>query len=63
MFIKRIGGNTATDNVKAIFANPKRIFTNELGTQCSWLGQRNNFKICDLSLMAIIKGTHLFLLI
>lgn len=60
MFIKRIGGNTATDNVKAIL---KRIFTNELGTQCSWLGQRNNFKICDLSLMTIIKGTHLFLLI
>lgn len=53
MFIKRIGGASGTDNVKAIL---KRIFTNELGTHCSWLGQRNNFKICDLSLIAAIKS-------
>lgn len=53
MYIKRIGGTNGTDNVKAIL---KKIFTNELGTKCSWLGQRNNFKICDLLLITIIKG-------
>ncbi|XP_032690716.1 uncharacterized protein LOC116853667 [Odontomachus brunneus] len=56
MYVKRIGGTNGTDNVKAIL---KRIFTNKLGTQCSWLGQRNNFKICDLSLITVIKDVVL----
>lgn len=53
MFIKRIGGTSGTYNVKAIL---RKMFTNELGTHCSWLGLRNNFQICDLSLIAGIKG-------
>ncbi|XP_025262568.1 uncharacterized protein LOC112637337 [Camponotus floridanus] len=56
MYVKRIGGANGTDNVKAIF---KRIFTNHLGTKCSWLGQRNNFKICDLSLITVIQNAVL----
>lgn len=56
MYVKRIGGANGTDNVKAIF---KRIFTNQLGTKCSWLGQRNNFKICDLSLITVIQNAVL----
>lgn len=60
MYVKRIGGTNGTDNVKAIL---KRIFTNNLGTKCSWLGQRNNFKICDLSLITVIKSKCLHLLI
>ncbi|XP_025997373.1 uncharacterized protein LOC113005725 isoform X2 [Solenopsis invicta] len=53
-FLERIGGTNAAENVKAIL---KRIFTNKLGTQCSWLGQRSNFKICVLSV--IIKNVIL----
>ncbi|XP_039313795.1 uncharacterized protein LOC120359643 [Solenopsis invicta] len=55
-FLERIGGTNAAENVKAIL---KRIFTNKLGTQCSWLDQRSNFKICDLSVIAIIKDVIL----
>ncbi|KAK4879402.1 hypothetical protein RN001_007548 [Aquatica leii] len=53
-FIKTIGGRHPKDCVHRIL---KRIYSNRLGVHCSWLGQRNNFRVCDLRNMIIIKET------
>eukprot|EP00102_Acyrthosiphon_pisum_P020854 XP_016658064.1 PREDICTED: uncharacterized protein LOC107883111 [Acyrthosiphon pisum] len=52
-FVTQIGGTDAKNFVKRIF---QRLFSNELSSKCSWTGFRNNFKLENLTIVAIIKG-------
>ncbi|KAJ3619401.1 hypothetical protein MTP99_005086 [Tenebrio molitor] len=51
-YIKGIGGRHAKDNINRIL---KRVYSNELGTKCSWLGQRQNYRVCDLVNIKLMK--------
>lgn len=52
-FVTQIGGLNVHNFTKRVFA---RIFTNELATQYSWTGFRNNNPLKQLKLTTIIKG-------
>ncbi|KAB0801048.1 hypothetical protein PPYR_05402, partial [Photinus pyralis] len=51
-FISSIGGRNVKDNIHRCL---KSIFSNEAATKCSWLGQRGNFRVCDLSSITVLK--------
>ncbi|XP_011691710.1 PREDICTED: uncharacterized protein LOC105452368 [Wasmannia auropunctata] len=51
-FLLKIGGNNPKNNIQRILKN---VFTNECVVDCSWKGKRDNFKICDLKLIKIMK--------
>lgn len=53
IYYKTIGGSNLKEKIVRIL---RRTFSNELAAQTSWLGQRNNFKMCNLLLTATIKG-------
>jgi len=57
-FVTQIGGTDAKNFVKRIFQRP---FSNELSSKCSWTGFRNNFKLENLTIVAIIKGVLLYM--
>ena len=52
-YIKVIGGRHGKDNINRIL---KRVYSNELGVKCSWLGQRQNYRVCDLLNIKLVKG-------
>ncbi|XP_025987209.1 uncharacterized protein LOC105203730 isoform X2 [Solenopsis invicta] len=52
-FMKKIGGK---DNKNMIQRCMNRLFTNEFGIACSWHGRRNNYRICDLKCINILKN-------
>ncbi|KAK5647430.1 hypothetical protein RI129_002322 [Pyrocoelia pectoralis] len=41
-FISTIGGREVKDNIHRCL---KTLFTNDIATKCSWLGQRGNFPL------------------
>ncbi|XP_031344437.1 uncharacterized protein LOC116171628 [Photinus pyralis] len=52
-YMKNIGGHDPKDNINRCLS---RVFTNNLGVQCSWMGHRGNFKVQNLTIMnAIIE--------
>ncbi|XP_011883585.1 PREDICTED: uncharacterized protein LOC105570754 [Vollenhovia emeryi] len=51
-FLIKIGGNNPRDNLHRILKN---VFTNDFAMACSWKGRRDNFKICDLKLIQIMR--------
>ncbi|KAJ3641262.1 hypothetical protein Zmor_027776 [Zophobas morio] len=51
-YIKVIGGRHGKDNINRIL---KRVYSNELGVKCSWLGQRQNYRVCDLLNIKLVK--------
>ncbi|KAK5643694.1 hypothetical protein RI129_007539 [Pyrocoelia pectoralis] len=51
-FISTIGGREVKDNIHRCL---KTIFTNDAATKCSWLGQRGNFRVCDLASITTLK--------
>uniref|UniRef100_A0A2S2PHG5 DUF4806 domain-containing protein n=1 Tax=Schizaphis graminum TaxID=13262 RepID=A0A2S2PHG5_SCHGA len=55
-FVTQIGGLNAVNFTKRVFA---RVFTNQLATQYSWTGFRNNNPLKQLQLIAIIKDVCL----
>ncbi|KAK4882252.1 hypothetical protein RN001_005571 [Aquatica leii] len=57
-YISNIGGKSPRDNVYRIFS---KIYSNNLANLCSWLGQRNNFRVCDLHSMKMIKDAVMLL--
>ncbi|XP_070157975.1 uncharacterized protein [Polyergus mexicanus] len=48
----KIGGHTPKGNIHNVLA---RIFSNECSLQCSWKGQRQNFALFKLHMIAVIK--------
>ncbi|XP_012542129.1 uncharacterized protein LOC105839990 isoform X2 [Monomorium pharaonis] len=52
-FMKKIGGK---DNKNMVQRCLNRLFTNEFGKACSWLGRRNNYRMCDLKCICILKS-------
>lgn len=52
--LTKIGGNNPRDNVHRFL---KKTFTNACALLCSWKGIRNNFRLSDLYLIKIMKGT------
>jgi len=59
-FIITVGGKDLRNFVKRIL---QRLFTNELSSKCSWTGFRNNFRLENLIIINIIKGTVNFVII
>ncbi|CAG9818623.1 unnamed protein product [Phaedon cochleariae] len=53
--LKCLGGRDGKDLLQRCLT---QLFTNELATQCSWFGQRGNFKIKDLNSIKILTGTY-----
>ncbi|XP_048507891.1 uncharacterized protein LOC125500192 [Athalia rosae] len=51
-YLSQIGGNSAKEN---IFRIMRKVFTNDVARQSSWLGLRNNFKISCLKTTLGIK--------
>ncbi|XP_029171124.1 uncharacterized protein LOC114940569 [Nylanderia fulva] len=51
-FILKVGGNNPRDNIHRALC---KIFTNQCAMDCSWKGVRNNFKICDLYFIKIMR--------
>lgn len=54
-YMKSIGGRDGKDFIQRCV---KKIFTNKFGVGCSWLGQRNHHRICDLNFIILLKGNH-----
>ncbi|XP_012532695.1 uncharacterized protein LOC105834614 isoform X1 [Monomorium pharaonis] len=52
-FIKKIGGKNSKNLIHRCMS---RLFTNEFGKACSWRGRRNNYRICDLKCICILKS-------
>ncbi|XP_014477804.1 PREDICTED: uncharacterized protein LOC106746097 isoform X2 [Dinoponera quadriceps] len=52
-FMKKIGGK---DNRSTVQRCMSRLFTNEFGIACSWCGRGNNYRMCDLKCMRVLKG-------
>ncbi|KAF5305926.1 hypothetical protein FQR65_LT07537 [Abscondita terminalis] len=52
--LKQVGGSDIKNHLVRMW---KRVFSNQLAQECSWLGRRNNRKICDLKTTALIKET------
>lgn len=52
-FIQKIGGHTPRENIRNALT---RIYSNDCGVKCSWKGRRENFAICKLRLIAVMKG-------
>ncbi|KAK4873188.1 hypothetical protein RN001_015217 [Aquatica leii] len=52
-FMHGIGGRNIKENINRML---KTCFTNEMATRCSWLGQRGNFRMCDLRIIAVLKN-------
>ncbi|XP_063919400.1 uncharacterized protein LOC135134607 [Zophobas morio] len=50
--LSQIGGNGYKDNVGCVLKN---IFSNEFATNCSWLGQRGNFRLAETKAINIVK--------
>nr|XP_023022480.1 uncharacterized protein LOC111510774 [Leptinotarsa decemlineata] len=48
---KSLGGRDGEDHLYRCLV---QLFTNELSTQCSWFGQRGNYKIKDLNAIKIL---------
>ncbi|KAG5892483.1 hypothetical protein JTB14_015393 [Gonioctena quinquepunctata] len=48
---KSLGGRDAKDHLYRCLG---QLFTNELATQCSWFGQRGNYKVKDLYSIKIL---------
>ncbi|KAF2884647.1 hypothetical protein ILUMI_21534 [Ignelater luminosus] len=51
-YIQSIGGNGYKDNINRIY---KHVFSNSMACGCSWLGQKNNYRLVDKELIEIIK--------
>ncbi|KAK4882455.1 hypothetical protein RN001_005774 [Aquatica leii] len=51
-FISTIGGREVKNNIHRCL---KTIFTNDVATKCSWLGQRGNFCVYDLASTTTVK--------
>lgn len=58
--ITTVGGKDLRNFVKRTL---QRLFTNELSSKCSWTGLRNNFRLENLIIINIIKGTVNFVII
>lgn len=54
-FIQKIGGHTPRENVRNALT---RIFSNDCGVKCSWKGRRENFAICKLRPIAVMKDMY-----
>lgn len=55
-FIHKVGGHTPRENIRNALT---QIFSDECSMKCSWKGRRQNFAICKLRLIAIMKGMHI----
>ncbi|XP_018395233.1 PREDICTED: uncharacterized protein LOC108773796 [Cyphomyrmex costatus] len=53
MFFYLLGGNTAQVQSKN---GLEKLFTNKLGSKCSWFGRKGNYQLCSLHLMAILRS-------
>ncbi|XP_011064377.1 PREDICTED: uncharacterized protein LOC105152048 isoform X2 [Acromyrmex echinatior] len=51
-FIKRIGGKGNKNMIQRCMS---RLFTNEFGISCSWCGRGNNYRMCDLKCIQVLK--------
>ncbi|KAJ8924946.1 hypothetical protein NQ315_001109 [Exocentrus adspersus] len=51
-FVKQIGGANFKDNLKRVYKN---IFSNAFALQCSWLGQKNNYRISTTAVIYAVK--------
>lgn len=51
-YLLKTGGNNPKDNVHRVL---KKVFTNECAMNCSMKGMRNNFRVCNLHLMKILR--------
>ncbi|KAG5888902.1 hypothetical protein JTB14_025340 [Gonioctena quinquepunctata] len=54
--MKSIGGKHVKNNINRCLS---RLFSNQLATQCSWYGQRGNFKLSNLNVMRILRDVML----
>ncbi|XP_071581114.1 uncharacterized protein [Temnothorax nylanderi] len=52
-FMKKIGGKSTKNIVQRCMS---RLFTNNFGIACSWYGRRNNYRMCDLKCICILKS-------
>lgn len=52
-YLTIIGGRNAKDCIVRMM---QKVFANSVAKDCSWLGQRDNYKVCDLTMMKIIRG-------
>lgn len=48
-----IGGVTTKDALKRAL---QKLFSNNLASQCSWTGAKDNFKLKDLKIITCIKS-------
>ncbi|KYN15851.1 hypothetical protein ALC57_11932, partial [Trachymyrmex cornetzi] len=51
-FMKRIGGKGNKNMIQRCMS---RLFTNEFGINCSWCGRGNNYRMCDLKCIQVLK--------
>lgn len=51
--MKRVGGKGSKNLVQRCMS---RLFTNKFGIACSWCGRGNNYRMCDLKCIRILKG-------
>ncbi|XP_071581153.1 uncharacterized protein [Temnothorax nylanderi] len=52
-FMKKIGGKSTKNIVQRCMS---RLFTINFGIACSWYGRRNNYRMCDLKCICILKN-------
>ncbi|XP_031347261.1 uncharacterized protein LOC116173730 isoform X2 [Photinus pyralis] len=52
-YLKKLGGNTYQEFISRSL---KHTISYAFGTKCSWLGLRNNIKVCHYKFMKLIKG-------
>ncbi|KAK5649082.1 hypothetical protein RI129_003974 [Pyrocoelia pectoralis] len=55
-FVNGIGGSGPKENVHRIF---KQVYSDEMAVNCSWLGQRKNYRMCEKKSIICIKGVIL----